>query len=305
MPNSRPNRKPSKPSKKAAKKTAKRGVASKGATPRKATQEQKRNRNKELLAGDIAFYENQEHTNYGRRTKGNKDHPRGVRLDTLREDVNGIWHSDDNTIRLTKSEYNALAKNPDAIPQYTPIYKGKKIVKYRNTRTGQFVKPYYRHQVFGKYFNRVVEGTPEERTRSELYREALTAQTHARVVRHFNLAESYQLLHPEMTKQQIVASEDFQILVGRLRSFNYIQYGITEENVEIIDEVQHTTLSIEDFKLALGEDEEYKEVLILLGRRLPSDSGAVGESDRDHIKNVVQPYYAAKTGAIPFSEGEE
>jgi hypothetical protein len=307
VPNS-PKKKPAKVAKKAGKKPAKRtAVAKKATVVRKATQEQRRNRNKELLAGDIAFYQSSEPKNYARRTKGNKNHPRGVALYSLTK-TKGIYHTDDNTIKLTDAEYEKLAENPDAVPSYTPIYKGKKIVKYRNTRTGEFVTPYYRHQIFGKYFNSSAvtdrDLTNEEKLRADIYQISNKAATHARLTRHFDLASSYQLLHPDMTKNKIVASEDFQTLVGMLRSYNYRQYGITEENVEIIDQVQHTNLSIEDFKLALGEDEQYKEVLVRLGRRTPTDSGPVGESDRDHIKNVVIPYLQ-NLGIATTSEGEE
>jgi hypothetical protein len=289
VPNSR---KPPKKVSKAGKKPAKRPTPkTRNGVGRKASNTQKQNRNKELLAGDIAFYNTSEKKNYGRRTKGNAEHPRGVPLYTLRPNGKGFMISNDGSIRLTEQAYEKLALNPDAIPKYTPIHKDGKIVRFRNTKTGDIVTPYYRYKIFGKTFNEIQD--EETRIRSTLYVESQQQQRHARLSRHYSLAQSYQILHPEMNLNQIVASPDFQRLVAELTTFNYKLYGINLENIEIAQSAGYN-INMEDAKRALGSNPEYQEVLVKLGRRKPSDNHPVGDSDPNYIKNVVEPYYEAR-----------
>ena len=277
---------PAKKPKKAGKKPSKRGVVSKGATPL-----QRANRNKELLSGDLAFYNNSEKKNYARRTKGNKEHPRGVALYTLKQDDKGVWHSQDNTIRLSDAEYERLANNPDAIPKYTPIHKNGRIVRFRNTRTGDIVTPYYRYQIFGKTFNQIEDEAT--RIRSTLYIESQEQQRHARLSRHHNLAESYQLVHPEMNLNQIYASQHFKNLVAQLTTYNYKSYGINIENIEIAQNAGYD-ISMDDAKRALGSDPGYQDVLAELGRRKPSDNHPVGDSEPNYINDQVRKYWATQ-----------
>lgn len=286
-----PARKPKKVTK-AGKKPSKRGVVSKGATPR-----QKAERNKELLKGDLSFYAQAEKKNYGRRTKGNAAHTRGVPLYTLKQDGKGNWHSDDNSIRLTDAEYERLANNPDAIPRYTPIRKDGKIVRYRNTRTGDVVTPYYRFQVFGKAFKTPYHRLEEAETkiRRELYLEAGTAQRHAAQTRHHNLAESYQIVHNDMNLNEIYRSEDFKQLVAELGTYHYRAYGITPENIMTAQNLGYN-ITEDEAKRALGTMDGYQQVLANLGRRLPSDNHPVGDSDPNYINDVVKKYWAKQHG---------
>jgi hypothetical protein len=287
VPNS-PKKKPAKVAKKASKKPSKRGVASKGATPR-----QKAERNKELLRGDLAFYESQEKKNFGRRTKGTANHPRGIPLYALHQDARGNWVSSDGEVKLSDREYERLANNPDAIPKYTPIKRGGKIVRYRNTRTGDIVTPYYRHQIFGKTFNNIEDEA--SRVRSELYVESLEQMRHARLSRHHNLAESYQLVHPDMSLNEIYRSNDFQTLVEELTTFNYKAYGINLENIEIAQNAGYN-IDMETAKRELGRNQEYQQVLAALGRRLPSDNHPVGDSEPNYINDKVREYWARQYG---------
>lgn len=290
-----PAKKPKKVSK-AGKKPSKRGVVRKGATPL-----QRANRNKELLENDLSFYNRSEKKNYARRTKGNAEHPRGVPLYTLRYDGR-FYASHDRSIVLTPKEYERLANNPDAIPRYTPIHNSKgKIVRFRNTKTGDIVTPYYRYRIFGKTFNDIQD--EETRVRSELYTEANVQQRYTERRTHHNLAQSYQLVHPTMNLNQIYANSDFQSLVNELRSFNYSAYGINEENI-LTAQNAGFDVTEESAKRALGSNVEYQTVLAKLGRRLPSDNHPVGDSDPNYIKNVVQPYYERIRGYVFHEEGE-
>jgi hypothetical protein len=276
-----------KTSKSTGKKPSKRGVVSKGATSR-----QKANRNQELLQGDLSFYNQADKKNYSRRTKGNKQHPRGVPLYTLIHEK-GVYHTLDNSISLTDAEYERLANNPDAIPRYTPLKKDGKIVRYRNTRTGDVVTPYYRFQIFGKAFNDIQD--EETRVRSELYLEAGTAQRHAAQSRHHNLAESYQIIHNDMNLNEIYRSADFQQLVGELVTYHYRAYGINPENIMTAQNLGYN-ITEEEAKRALGSMNGYQQVLASLGRRLPSDNHPVGDSDPNYINDVVKKYWAKQHG---------
>lgn len=276
------SKKPKKTNKRTGKKTTK-GVGKKP-TPK--------GRNAELLKADKEFYERSEKTNYGRRTKGNALHPRGVPLYTLRPDSKGFYSTEDNSIRLTDKEYERIALNPDAIPRYTPIRENGKIVYYRNTRTGERVTPYYRHKVFGKEFNTITD--EESRQRAETYVEALAQQRYAYIARTYDLVTSYRIVHPDMTPNQVRASPHFQGLVAELGSFNYKQYGITPQNIRLADQITGQDLTSKEVKLELGRDTRYQEVMVELGRRKPGETFAVGESDRDHIKNEVIPYYEGR-----------
>ena len=282
-----PAKKPKRTSK--ATKASKAKGAAKKAAPKALSQTDKAKRNQELLAKDKAFYNAMEKKNYGRRTKGNALHPKGVPLYTLRPDGKGFYRTEDNSIRLTDAQYERMALNPDAIPRYTPIRENGKIVYYRNTRTGDIVTPHYRHKIFGKEFNKIED--EQTRERSEIYQEALVQQRHAQIARTYDLVTSYRILHPDMTPNEVRASAHFQGLVAELGTFNYKQYGITPQNIALADEITGRNITVEGAKDALGSDPRYQEVMVQLGRRLPGETFAVGESDRDHIKNVVRPHY--------------
>lgn len=192
-----------------------------------------------------------------------------------------------------------------AVPTYTPVRQGRtasgkpRIVGYRNTVTGEVVSSHYRFQVFGKYFKSAA-GEQYKQTNNRLRRQ--------RIVRHYNLIESYRLLHPDLTTNQIAADRTFQGLVEELEGFSAQQRFANSQFVH--DELEEVTDASEDeievvqsnLRIQSGYNPRYQEVLVLLGRRLPSDTNPVGESDPNHIKNTVVPFYQVREGAVEFSE---
>lgn len=308
--------------KKPVKKTAKKTVAKKRGAAAKAAPRKRRSsaENERQLLEDLSFYEGQSPNVTTRRTKGTKKHPRGIPISNLiYDDKKNTYRSASATrgkpdIEITAGEYKKLAQNPYAVPTYTPIRERRNgktvVVAFENSITHKRVSPYYRYQIFGKEFKR--EQTPVLRERKELYEASLEQQRLARVRRHYNLAESYQLLHPDMTVNKIVGEPEFQDLVVSLSSFNYRKYGINLENVEIADTElggdynrEYSEEEVELLKEMLGEDPDYQEVLVGLGRRLPMDTNAVGDSDPNHIKFTVEPFLRAQHGAVEFSEDDE
>jgi hypothetical protein len=207
-------------------------------------------------------------------------------------------------------DYEAIDKY--AIPQYIPIHEGKKIVAYRNSYTGERVSPYYRNKVFGRYFRGDKLETEEEIKRANIYAEATQFQRKSRARRHYNLVASYQLRNPDMSVNQVLNDPTFNSLVQQLEVFHTGQYSFSSEQwTEMLEyaegypgrdviQEQQAQLSRE-----MGENADYQHVLFLLGRRLPGDTNPVGESDPNHIKNTVAPYYEALFHGTDFSEGEE
>ena len=305
------------PAKRGAGKPAKKGPAPRKAAAPKPLSKQEINRRR--LEADLGYYYSQEPKLYSRRTKSTKNHPRGIPLTSLSFE-NGYWTSRDGSVRLTDKEYERIALNPKAVPLYTPLHEDpnnrKKITGYRNSITRERVSTHYQ-KMFSRYFRSAdVQGdlTEEQRTMAEAYTESIVFARKARASRHYNLAESYQLVHPEMSINQIVASEDFQNLVYRLET---IHKGIeTFGSREFVEDVEHAikrypTYSEEEeiaesIREQLSQDPEYAEVLVDLGRRTPEDTQPPGMSDINHIKLVVKPYYEGRgVLAGPTTEFEE
>jgi len=301
--------KPRKSSKSTGKKAVTKRGSSKKTSPRKV-KVNKHKINQDRLAEDRQYYESQEAINDLRRTKPTKKNPKGVTLASLLyrdKDVynkRGYWYSaSDQSIKLSDSEYKKLAANPMAVPAYTPLHRDGKIVAFRNTRNGDIVTPYYRYRVFGKYFNPKV--TPEEyatgrrlndeeEERGLTYQAMLDRQRYAKLSRGNDLARSYQLLHPTMNINQIKSDPTFKNLVGQLEVFHSKQYmNITPENQAMIFNIYGK--SVEELN-----DEGFAEVLVLLGRRSPSDTQIPGTSDKDHIKNVVRPWLQNENNSVPI-----
>lgn len=328
----KPPRKPRKAAKKASKTTAKRGAGRKQPAPRKAQAgsgelpqslkneillskaKGQREINKARLARDIEIYENAQIENMNRRTKPTKKHKRGVPLHSLemvdydfenkRFYREPHWVSPDREVNITEREYRRLASNPYAVAQYIPVKEGKKIVAYRNSVTGEIVTPYYRNQVFGKYF-RSIEGQGGL-IRSSVYAESVREQQRIARKRHYNLVSSYQLRFPDMTTAEVLRDPEFQALVTELTAFNHGQHSVSFDYFadlqEGLSEKQKADV-VKQLRSEYGKDPRYQEVLMLLGRRLPSDTNPVGESDPQHIKFTVAPYYEGQRNAVEFKEG--
>ena len=301
--------KPRKSSKSTGKKAVTKRGSSKKTSPRKVKVD-KHKANQDRLLQDRAYYEAQEPINPLRRTKPTKKNPKGVTLASLLyrdKDVynkEGYWYSaSDKQVKLSDLEFKKLAANPMAVPAYTPLHRDGKIVAFRNTHNGDIVTPYYRYKVFGKYFNPKV--TPEEfatgrrlnekeQERGLTYKAMIKRQAHAKVSRGNDLARSYRLLHPTMNINQIKSDPTFQGLVGQLEAFHSNQYmNITAANQQMILNIYGKTA--EELN-----DEGFAAVLVLLGRRLPNDPTPPGESDRDHIKNVVMPWLESMNNSVPI-----
>jgi len=288
------------------------GVVGKPATPRAS-----KRLNELRLEEDKAYYESLKDDST-RRTKPSARHKRGLPLSSFEPvyarggTVPIEYISNDQTERLSVQQFKQLNVNPYAVPTYTPVHgytkSGKKTIKrFRNSVTGHVVSPYYRYHYFGREFNRT--DTEEQVDRSNAYIAAMQTQAHAKRARSKDLVGSYQLLHPKMTRADILRSNDFQGLVIKLEQLHASAYDITDQTVEEIDTAlggsyDPKNIPIEKalLKEKLGENQEYKDVLVALGRRLPSDTNAVGESDPNHIKNTVRPALEALVGAEDFEE---
>ena len=305
---------PAKKSKAAGKKAVPKGAVAKNATAPKGKDRKptKAEINAAQLKADIEYYSRNEPTNVNRRTKSTKKHPRGLPLSSLIYTAkDGKYHSVDNDIVISELEYNRLLVNPFAIPTYTPIHEvkngKKKIVGFRNSITGRRVTTHYRYKVFGHAFSNM-----ENIEQYRAYEESIRQQRYSKIKRHWNLVDSYKLLHPEMTNKQIVSDPDFQALALELESLHSSAYGITEQNIATMDDLLGITYD-EDIlerqktiiKEQLAKNPRYVEVLVALGRRLPSDTQIPGTSDPGHIKNVVVPYYQSLHSGTEFNEGEE
>jgi hypothetical protein len=215
----------------------------------------------------------------------------------------------DRDIKVSISEYNRggayqLSANPFAVPIYTPLHKDGKIVAYRNTTTGDLVTPYYRNNIFRKYFkpkayseNADKAYTKDQTIRIAAYEASLNRQRYARTARTVDLVGSYQILHPDMNRQQIRSEPTFQNLVAQLQVFHTGGYKVSAQNKAMLDRIYGEDTNFEEAGLI--------EVLVLLGRRLPTDTNALGESDPNHIKNTVRPFYEGATNTVPFESEEE
>jgi hypothetical protein len=262
--------------------------------------------NKARLESDKAYYEEYAFDT-NRRTKPSDRHKHGIQLKNLNyDDSNDTYVSGDKSVRISSSEYRRLAINPKAVPRYTPIKKGKKIVAFYNTQTKHVVSPYYRYQIFGKEFRQV--DTEEQVERATAYTESLVAANRQRAHARMSLIDSYVIRHPEFKEnysarewRNAVANDpNFISLVEQLQTFNYKQYGITLENIETIDTIlggsyDDATVKREQGELiaALGTDPEYQRILMELGRRTPDETRPIGSYPHgSYIKMVVKPYYA-------------
>lgn len=180
-------------------------------------------------------------------------------------------------------------------PVYVPMHKNGKVVAYRNGINGDIVTPHYRRKYFAKYFNPnppVNESlTDEEYARVESYGQNLVNQRRLRTARSKDIVGSYQIRHPDMSRKEIRSSPEFQRLVMQLESYSARAYGITPENIEILDEIYGPADYGTYLKGELGKNPQYQEVLVELGRRAPGEDFPVGESGKNHIELVVKPYY--------------
>lgn len=331
-----PAKRPTKKSKAAGKKAAKRGVAKK-ATPRKARGEKHftsppsaRERNAQRLQEDIEYYRDQPLILEERRTKGTKKNPQGVRIKDLVEIFDSRGHvvgyrSKDSDIRLTVTEFHKIADNPRAIRHYIPIYgernaAGKRrIVAFRNASTQERVTPHYRYRVLGKYFRTIPEGLSlqEEEPyveKSRLYQASIDYWRRKDKERTEDLIQSYRLKMlaegREMSREDVIDDPEFQGLVDELIEFSRVQHSFTKEYVGSID------FAIEEFNIEFGQDisqftpkqikdlygmnPRYQEVLVLLGRRLPTEDRPVGSYPKGYMKDNVVPFYQAYIGAEEF-----
>jgi len=292
--------------------TSKRAVAKK-ATAREG-RANKAMINAERLRRDKRYYESQPATlDVLPRTGPTKKHPNGVTLASLQFDEihNVYYHSQDREVRLTPAQYNKIPSqmtitNPYAVPGYTAIHNTKgRIVAFRNVYNGELVSTHYKYRMFNKHFNPKItpeefrEGRrldDEELERAKAYEASTARQRYAKQSRTSDLVSSYKSLHPLMTRNQIVADPDFKNLVAQLELFHAGSYmNITEENKEMLRRAYGE--SVEQMN-----DEGFAQVLVDLGRRLPSDTQVPGTSDPGHIKFVVRPALDALRGTEDFEE---
>lgn len=257
--------------------------------------------NRKRLESDISYFE-EYRFDTNRRTTPTASHKRGLPLKSLQYH-NGRYYSGDREVNISREEYDKLALNPRAVPQYIPIKQNGKTVRYYNKQTGHVVTPYYR-RLFGQEFRKV--DTEEQVQRATAYEQANRSAQSNRILRHYDLINSYALRHPEFKenygsrqwRNAIANDPNFQQLVAQLQGFNYKQMGITPENIATIDTIlggsyDDATVEREQGLLIakLGEDPEYQQVLVELGRRKPGETRPVGSYGPGYIKNVVIPYY--------------
>jgi len=295
----------------------------KGESPRAA--------NERRLAQDRAYFESQDKKMLFRSVKSEK-FPKGIPIRDFayrtneKGEITRYVYVHDNSFTLTPREFNDIADNPLAIPHYVPIHgtrkTGKKgIVAYRNSRTNEVVTPYYRFQVFGKKFSTIpnFRPTPEEVERSRLYYASLEYWKRKNKERSEDLVTSYRLKKLavdkiEMTEQDVIADPEFQALCEELIAFNAEQQQFTKEYVGSIDFVKEeynerydtdiSEFTVNDLKNLVGSNERYQEVLVELGRRLPSEDRPVGSYGPGYIKLVVVHHFEMLMGATAF-EGDE
>jgi hypothetical protein len=217
-----------------------------------------------------------------------------------------------------------------SIPNYVPIrgtyqsplrgknnkivgYKTKKrITGYKNVDTGETVSPRYRAQLT-KAFTEIPHGGPEEAAavqRSKEYVEVQAKRRRQRTHRGISEVESYQLKQSAegnpMSKRQVRNDPNFIALQDKLEQFTAQQRMFTADNYEqmirgssldpgaVVDRRQILAAQAHELRLIVGEDPEYQQVLVDLGRRLPDDTRPVGSYQTGHIKSVVRPYYQAQ-----------
>lgn len=313
------NQPPKKP-KKVGKNTMSRGRVAKGATRSRVSSQRI---NELRLEQDKRFYNENVPYDVLRHTTPTPRYKYGYRLIDLeeRDTKSGrkVYVSTNEDIIISKQEYDRYAYNASAIPMYTPIHKrdakGKKrIVAYRNSITHETVTPYYKHKYYDKYFNVTPEPgqdlTEEENIRSNVYNLAVENYRTQYRIRENDLISTYALVHPEYVTidkkgnehiqiQRILRDGNFQALVMELEQLHTSAYGITQQNIALTDELMGSLYDKKRIrqeqkliKQALASNPRYAEVLVELGRRTPTDTKLPGESDPDHIKNVVRPYYA-------------
>ena len=313
------------PKKAAGKKAVSKGrVVKKTTLPKgKSNKPSKAEINSRRLAADMNYYNEQNPYNDQKLVRSSKD-SRGIQIGKLLETYNDKgevvgYHSKDNSVRISVYEFNKIRANPRAAIVYIPVHnKEGKIVRYRNSYTGELVTPYYRHQVYGKKIRDIKE--PADVSRLEVYQASLSARRHQDRQRHYNLIDSYVLTlneqefkdeHGKKWRKVIAQDEQFTDLVYELESFSSQQHSITEEYwgtaMGIMgmypdeEEVKEQTLTV---RRELGKQPAYQQVLVDLGRRLPADEFPVGDSPTSHIKLDVKPFYESMFG-IEYKEGED
>lgn len=311
-------RKPTKKTGKAKKAVPKRGVAKK-ATPRKGLS--KAERNKLMLANDIEYYEANK-DKLVRRSKPTEQHKRGLLASSFRPEYDNQgnqigFRSLDDTQHISNVEYTRLtAVNPRAVPRYIPIKEGKKIVAYQNSITGRQVTPYYRHQIFGKYFRNL----GEEENVGVAYLESLEHAKREEGIRSNDLIDSYALRNPQFLEiygekryRSVIARDpEFNRLVEQLRVFStgqrFVASGQVAEEIELVSgyvnkvKVSHDPEYQEALRILYGEDPDYQNVLVLLGRRKPDETRPVGTYGPGYIKAEVVPYYESIFSNVEFEE---
>lgn len=302
---------------KATKATSKRGVVKKTA-PRKGLN--KHDISQLRLQNDIEYYE----ANKGkltRRSKPTEDHKRGLLASSFQtEYARGGgppigYISKDGTQHISIVEFNRLNVNPRAVPRYTPIKRNKKIVAYRNSLTGREVTPYYRHQVFGKYFRNLEN---EQGLPGVEYIESIEYGKREEAQRHYDLITSFALRNPQYEEQygkkryRAVIARDpiFNNLVDQLRVFSqgqrFVASGQVAEEIELVSGYLHrpglTPEQQENLRVSYGEDPDYQKVLVELGRRKPDETRPVGTYGPGYIKMEVVPFYNALYSKHEFTE---
>ena len=331
------------PKKAAGKKAVSKGrVAKKTTLPKeKAKKVSKSEINSRRLAADLNYFAENEPFSDTKIVRSSKN-KKGVQVGKLipQYDRPGgrpvRYKSADGTIDISVIEFNRIRTNPRAAIHYTPVHdKNGKIVRYRNSYTGELVTPYYRHQKYGKAIR---EGLREGATDAEVLRaRAFDASTEVRRHQHkqrrYNIIDSYELTlgpdndiapyeqtetvkrfqeaYPKKWRSMIANDPTFNSLVMELEAFSSQQHSITEEywgtTLGIMGVYpDHDTIreSAEGVQKLLGEQPAYKQVLVDLGRRLPSDDFPVGDSPTGHIKLDVKPFYEAMFGPT-YKEEEE
>lgn len=302
--------------------------------------------NRNQLKEDIEYYRNEGPRNTLVRTKGTAKHPKGLPLSKLEQVEFGNpskgYRSKDGDIHISEFEYNKLSFNARALPKYEPIYRGtykngrKKIIGYRRAGTHNIVSEHYRKNIFGKYFRGMIdeEGRPlrdreakplvpltkkqieELNERNTVYLAAREKWKRDLKLRENDLVNSYRLIpeHRNMSRDDVLDDPIFQELVEELHVFTKNQTldssreaairVLQAEGIEVTEETVKDTR--EALALAFGQDPRYKEVLVLLGRRLPSDTNPVGDMyPMPHVKFVVKPFYDAQVGATVYEGDDE
>lgn len=312
--------------KKVGKKSAATARVAKPATRAKASPQL----NKMRLAEDINYYEEESKPDYTRRSKPSKTFPRGIPLKNLEPKKGGKYYvSADDSIVMTKKEYEEAAYNTKAIPLYIPIHEKRKgrirIVGYRNSITHHRVTNYYMKKYYNPYFRLGDEPLEDEELeqRRVTYNMAMDEVERDARARKYDLIDSFTLVHPEFIKKEkngkerimvnaIIRDAEFQSLVLELSSLHVNAMGATKANITLIDYAMGS--SYDEKRIAkeqklikelLAKNPRYAEVLELLGRRKPGDTHVPGTSDRDYIKNEVRPYYMEKRGIANPVDFEE